>query len=77
MDDLVKIKKTIDQIKTEIAIRENECSRLLSELQQLVDIEAIEDVAPILERLESDIKALQSKSDKIKQKLEKALGGLS
>ena len=77
MDDLVKIKKTIDQIKTEIAIRESECSRLLSELQQLVDIEAIEDVAPILERLESDITALQSKSDKIKQKLEKALGGLS
>ena len=77
MDDLVKIKKTIDQIKTEIAIRESECLRLLLELQQLVDIEAIEDVAPILERLENDIKALQSKSDKIKQKLEKALGGLS
>lgn len=76
-NELIQIRKKVESLKTSLAVKENDCQRLLSELQEQIDIKDISEVPPILERLKNDLSALETKYNKLKGQLTELIGGLT
>jgi len=75
-NELIQIRKKIESLKTSLAVKENDCQRLLNELQEQIDVKDISEVPPILDRLKDDLGTLETKCLKLKKQLTELIEAL-